>query len=141
MGSGNLAFAKDPLFFIPSGMQVFGSKPWFCMKKTIRFGVVLPVGAAKSRSGESEPPKAAPVPAAIPCNNLLRLSMADLTTRFAIGCFVVAEQTFPSIQIFNPPQYPWKTFHGRPSMAAPVHDDKHAATAREADCVIWSVDS
>ena len=65
MGSGSLAFASEPLLFIPSGIQVFGSKPWFCMKKTIRFGVAPLVGDATTRSGASEAPNAAPVLAAI----------------------------------------------------------------------------
>ena len=80
MGSGSLAFASEPLLFIPSGIQVFGSKPWFCMKNTIRFGVVLLVGDATRRSGTSEVPNAAPVLAAIPCSIFLRLSMIDLST-------------------------------------------------------------
>ncbi len=85
IGSGSLAFASEPLLFIPSGMQVFGSKPWFCMKKTIRFGVALLVSDATSRSGTSERPNAAPAPAAIPCSIFLRLSMIDLSTRLTVN--------------------------------------------------------
>jgi hypothetical protein len=37
MGSGSLALANEPLFSIALGMQVAGSKPWFCKKKITRF--------------------------------------------------------------------------------------------------------
>ena len=66
MGSGSLAFASEPLLVIPVGMQVAGSKPWFCMKKTIRFGLPLCDDAADAWRGRSEAPNAAPTPAAIP---------------------------------------------------------------------------
>jgi hypothetical protein len=38
MGSGSLTLASEPLFFMPAGIQVLGSKPWFCRKKITRFG-------------------------------------------------------------------------------------------------------
>ncbi|GAB5402761.1 MAG: hypothetical protein Aurels2KO_09920 [Aureliella sp.] len=41
IGSGKVEFASEPLLATPLGMQVLGSKPWFCMKKMIRFGVVV----------------------------------------------------------------------------------------------------
>ena len=65
MGSGSLAFASEPLLLIPSGMQVAGSKPWFCIKKTIRFGTPVFVGDAKTLLRVSEEPNAAPTPAAV----------------------------------------------------------------------------
>ncbi|GAA4463324.1 hypothetical protein GCM10023156_48370 [Novipirellula rosea] len=80
MGSGSLAFASEPLCFIPAGIQVFGSNPWFCIKKTMRFGVVVVVDDAKRRSGVSETPNAAPVLAANPWSIFRRLSMMDLST-------------------------------------------------------------
>ena len=52
MGSGNFALAKDPLFFMPAGMAVAGSKPWFCMKKITRLGLVL----KEVRLGPSQEP-------------------------------------------------------------------------------------
>ena len=54
MGSGSVAFASELLLFIPLGMQVFGSKPWFCMKKIMRLGVVLLTGDAKRCRDSSE---------------------------------------------------------------------------------------
>ena len=72
MGSGNFALAKDPLFFMPAGMAVAGSKPWFCMKKITRLGLVFERGAAWAKSGTNPPPRAAPKPAAIPCIIFLR---------------------------------------------------------------------
>ena len=60
MGSGSVAPASEPLLFIPLGIQVCGSKPWFCMKKMIRLPVVARVGAAQRRSDASGRPKAAP---------------------------------------------------------------------------------
>ena len=41
IGSGSLALASEPLRVMPAGMQVFGSKPWFCRKKITRFGPPL----------------------------------------------------------------------------------------------------
>ncbi len=53
MGSGSLTFASEPLLFIPSGMQVFGSKPWFCMKKMTRLGVAL-LGGSRANVGRKK---------------------------------------------------------------------------------------
>ena len=59
--------ASELLPLIPSGMHVFGSKPWFCRKKTIRFLAAVPlVVDATRRSGATERSSAAPAPVAIP---------------------------------------------------------------------------
>src|SRR6056297_2796168 len=95
MGCGSLAFAREPLLVMPVGMQVFGSKPWFCMKKMTRLGVVVVLGEIDSAdtsspveahrcAGSNEPPTAAPTPAAIPCSMFLRLSIIDLSTRITV---------------------------------------------------------
>ena len=69
IGSGSFGFRQRGWCCgIPSGIQVFGSKPWFCMKKMTRFGFVLLVGDAMRRSGKSEAPNAAPAPVATPCS-------------------------------------------------------------------------
>jgi hypothetical protein len=47
-------------------MQVAGSKPWFCRKKTTRLGLELLAGDAKRLSGTSDAPKEAQAPAAMP---------------------------------------------------------------------------
>ena len=65
MGSGSLALASEPLLFIPAGMQVAGSNPWFCMKKITRFGPPDRADAARAISGNIDDPKAAPRPVAI----------------------------------------------------------------------------
>ena len=72
IGSGSLALASEPLAFIPPGMQVAGSKPWFCKKKITRFigEAVEPI--PKVWFGRKPPPTAAPKPAAKLCNMLLR---------------------------------------------------------------------
>ena len=90
MGSGRRTFANEPLWLMPSGMQVLGSNPWFCMKKITRFGVVLLAGDAATRPGTSEEPNAAPAPAAIPCSIFLRLIMIDL---LASGLLAVVSRT------------------------------------------------
>ena len=49
IGSGSFTPASEPLEVIPAGTQVLGSNPWFCMKKTTRFGVNFePPGDARS---------------------------------------------------------------------------------------------
>jgi len=51
--------ASEPLLFIPNGMQVFGSKPWFCMKKMTRLGVeVLAVAESNCCGVSVEAPNA-----------------------------------------------------------------------------------
>ncbi len=43
IGSGRVAFTSDPSLPTPLvGTHVLGSKPWFCIKKMMRFGVELP---------------------------------------------------------------------------------------------------
>lgn len=74
IGSGSFMPASDPLRFIPSGIQVAGSKPWFCRKKMMRLGDDEPVlddeapgiGDANICLGNRVSPNAAPAPVAIP---------------------------------------------------------------------------
>jgi hypothetical protein len=65
--------ANEPLFTIPAGMHVAGSKPWFCKKKITRFGADFAALAPKETRGRKAEPMATPAPAAIPLIMLLRL--------------------------------------------------------------------
>ena len=73
MGSGSLALANDPLFFMPEGTQVAGSKPWFCRKNMTRLGdFPMEPEAALAMPGSNGEATAAVAPLAIPCRSFLR---------------------------------------------------------------------
>ena len=65
-----------PLFLMPVGIHVAGSKPWFCRKKITRFGPPElpgePMEAARAMLGNMDEPKVAPKPEASICRDLLR---------------------------------------------------------------------
>ena len=80
IGSGNVWPASEQFPETPVGIQVFGSKPWFCKKKIIRFGSLdVPVKEELASNGSGEPPrpKAVPAPAAMPWSIVRRLSIRE----------------------------------------------------------------
>ena len=80
-GSGYAFRASEQLPETPVGIQVIGSKAWFCKKKIIRFGsLAAPVKEELASNGSGEPPRpsAVPAPAAMPWSIVRRLSIREL---------------------------------------------------------------